>query len=364
MAGGVANPVGAAPSATLVRPSLVATTSRLIPLDVSCTSEFFCLALGRPTTENGGSVYSTIWNGTKVSTPTKIPGAKFEALDDSGGLSHVSCAPASFCMAVGQGSAAKTSFRWTHNGWKEIPIPAPSPIVPAPALSSISNSSDGWMSITCLASSFCMAAGSDNDQVVAGSSESEKSATTLIEWNGAKWGRATTLRGVAIDHVSCATTKFCVAVGSSSAVWNGTHWRLVSVPGQTTNPDTSASYTGISCVLGATCLAIGSAGSASAVIKWASDAWHVIAAPKYSTTSDLYLYEVDCASASRCLTFDDIPGGDHQRAVVSEWNGDRWSSAAVSGELLDGGGVEWTSGYSDIVVDLSLSASTTQWFKG
>ena len=64
------------------------------------------------------------------------------------------------------------------------------------------------------------------------------------------------------------------------------------------------------------------------------------------------------------MTFDDIPGGDHQRAVVSEWNGIRWSSAAVSGELLDGGGVEWTTAYSDVVVDLSLSASTTQWFKG
>jgi hypothetical protein len=361
---GVASPVRAASSTRLIRPSLVATTPRLIPLDVSCTSQFFCLALARPTTENGGSVYSTIWNGSKLSVPQRIRGAAFEALDDSGGLSEVSCAPANFCMAVGQSTASKTSFRWAQSGWKAIPIPSPSPVVPAPSLSSISNESDGWMSISCLASSFCMAAGGENDQVVAGTSETEKSATTFIEWNGTTWGHAQTLQGVDIDHVSCSTSKFCVAVGGSSAVWNGTHWRLVSVPGQTSNPDTTASYTSISCVVGSTCLAIGSSASASRVIKWAGNAWHVIAAPTYSSTSDLYLYQIDCHSASLCLTFDDIPGGQHQRVVVSEWNGSRWSSAAVAGELLDGGGVEWTSANSDVVVDLSLNATTTQWLKG
>jgi len=64
------------------------------------------------------------------------------------------------------------------------------------------------------------------------------------------------------------------------------------------------------------------------------------------------------------LTFDDIPGTQHQRVVVSELMGSRWSSAAVSGEQLDGGGVEWTSANSDVVVDLSLNATTTQWLKG
>jgi hypothetical protein len=209
-----------------------------------------------------------------------------------------------------------------------------------------------------------MAAGSDNDQVIAGTSESEKSATTFIEWNGSTWSHGQSLQGVDIDQVSCTTSKFCVAVGSSSAIWNGAHWRLVSVPGQTTNPDTTASYTSISCPDGTTCLAIGSSSSASAVIKWARNAWHVIAAPTYSSASGIYLYQIDCSSASLCLTLDDIPGADHELAVVSEWNGSRWSSAAVSGELLDGGGVEWTSANSDVVVDLSLNATTTQWLKG
>jgi hypothetical protein len=361
---GVASPLRAASSTRLVHPSLVATTSRLIPLGVSCTSQFFCLALARPSTENGGSVYSTIWNGSTLSKPQKIRGAAFEAMDDSGGLSAVSCAPANFCMAVGQSSAARTSFRWTHGGWKEIPIPAPSPVHPAPALSSISNESDGWMSISCLSSSFCMAAGGDNDQVVRGTSESEKSATTFIEWNGTTWGHAQTLQGIDIDNVSCSTSKLCVAVGGSSAVWNGAHWRLVSVPGRTSNPDTTASYTSISCVVGATCLAVGSSASTSAVIKWAGNAWHVLAAPTYSATKDLYLYQIDCHTPSLCLTYDDIPGNQHQRVVVSEWNGSRWSSAAVTGELLDGGGVEWTSANSDVVVDVSLNAATTQWLKG
>jgi hypothetical protein len=209
-----------------------------------------------------------------------------------------------------------------------------------------------------------MAAGSDNDQVTAGTSEVEKSATTFIEWNGTTWGRAQTLQGVDIDNVSCSTSKSCVAVGGSSAVWNGAHWRLVAVPGQTSNPDTTASYTSISCVAGGTCFAIGSSASASTVIKWSGDAWHVIAAPTLSSSSGLYLYEIDCHSASLCLTLDDIPEADSEPAVVSEWNGSRWSSAAVSGELLDGGGVEWTSANSDILVDLSLSATTTQWLKG
>jgi hypothetical protein len=209
-----------------------------------------------------------------------------------------------------------------------------------------------------------MAAGSDNDQVVAGSSESEKSATTFAKWNGTAWSRGQTLQGVAIDHVSCSTTKFCVAVGSSSAIWNGVHWRLVAVPGQTSNPETTASYASISCVPGSRCLAVGSSSSASSVIKWAGNAWHVLAAPRYSATNDLYLNQINCYSASRCLTFDDIPGGQHERAVVSELKGSQWSSAAVSGEQLDGGGVQWTSANSDVVVDLSLNATTTQWLKG
>ncbi len=361
---GVAGPLRAATSAHIIHPSLVATTPHLIPLEVSCTSQYFCLALARPTTAFGGSVYSTIWNGSKLSAPQKIPGAGFTAEDDSGGLSEVSCAPANFCMAVGKGSAAKTSFRWTQRGWKEFRIPLPAPVVPAPPLASISNESDGWMSITCLASSFCMAAGSDNDQVVTGTSEDEKSATTFIEWNGTTWSHPQSFQGVDIDSVSCTTSKFCVAVGGSSAVWNGVHWRLVSVPGQTSNADTTASYTSISCVLGSTCLAIGSSGSASAAIKWSGHAWHVIAAPTYSSTRDLYLYQIDCYSASLCLTFDDIPGTQHESTVISEWNGNRWSSAAVAGELLDGGGVQWTSANSDVVVDVSLNATTTQWFKG
>ncbi len=358
---GAASPLQAAPP-QLIRPSLVATTPNMIPLDVSCTSQFFCLALSRSTSDFGGGVYSTIWNGSKVSAPTKIPGAGFTAEDDSGGLSEVSCAPANFCMAVGKSSASKTSYRWTHSGWREFPIPLPSPVVPAPSPSSISNQSDGWMSISCLASSFCMAAGSDNDQVVTGTSEVEKSATTFMEWNGSTWGHAQSFQGVDIDNVSCSTSKFCVAVGSASAVWNGAHWRRVTVPGQTANPTTTASYTSISCVAGSTCVAIGSSASRSAVIKWSGNAWHVLAAPTYS--SALYLYQIDCHSASLCLTFDDIPGNQHERAVVSEWNGSRWSSAAVSGELLDGPGVQWTSANSDVVVDVSLNATTTQWLKG
>src|ERR1700691_4226801 len=205
---GVAGPVRAATSPHIIHPSLVATTPHLIPLDVSCTSQFFCLALSRPTTNFGGSVYSTIWNGSKLSAPRKIPGAGFTAEDDSGGLSEVSCAPANFCMAVGKSSAAKTSFRWSQSGWKEIPIPSPSPLAPAPPLASITNMSDGWTSISCLSSSFCMAAGSDNDQVISGTTEAEKSASTLIEWNGTTWGHVQSLQGVNIDQVSCSTSSF------------------------------------------------------------------------------------------------------------------------------------------------------------
>jgi hypothetical protein len=365
--------VGVAPatasSTQLDHPVLIATTASYYPLTATCTSQEFCVAIIRGRSNYGAPEYSQVWNGSRLSAPRKIPGADFLAMDDSGGLNQVSCTSSSFCMAVGQGPAINASYRYTNGVWKEVPIPSPQPIVPAVPQSQIATQSLAWTSVSCLSSKFCFAVGRTIIGIMSNTTQTEKVATTYARWNGSTWSPVEVVQGADLEHVSCVTTTSCVAVGTTSSVWNGATWTVTGIPGETLNVQTETLYTGISCVAGATCMAVGDdlgakSGTNESVVEWAHGAWRAVAVPKSPSSTGLSLYQINCRTATLCVALGFISEARDEPAVVSEWNGSNWRSATVSGQVFSGGGLDLTSATGDVMVDTNLTDTATLWLKG
>jgi len=216
-----------------------------------------------------------------------------------------------------------------------------------------------------------MAVGSSVNEITTGTTTAERVATTFMRWNGTAWIHQSTLQGVDLTAVSCSSTTSCAAIGASSAVWNGTIWRQVSVPGETSNPVSSAYYSGISCVAHLTCVAVGSSPVSTTIlaqadIEWTKGAWHTIAPPAPPSSSGPFLNQIDCQSATLCVASGHTVFGRSEPTLLSAWNGRFWTSATVSGQfvVVGGGAVDFTSGSSDIAIVPSSNGSSTLWLKG
>jgi hypothetical protein len=148
---------------------------------VSCSSDSYCVAV-----DNGGNEL-TYDNGT-WSAPAPI---------DSGGMgiSSVSCpasttVPAPFCMAVDASGNAVTD----QGGKWGAPTPVASPVL--------------WFSVSCASASFCMAVGlGEAGTTLTGAAASYNgtswSAPTTVATGG-----------TFLDSVSCPSSSFCAVVGS------------------------------------------------------------------------------------------------------------------------------------------------------
>jgi hypothetical protein len=154
-----------------------------------------CTAAGtRFTTGAGSGPVIESWNGTRwslMSTPSK----------PKSGLNAVSCASASNCAAVGAYLDPKVvdqpvAESWNGTRWS---------IVPTPKLKY------GRLSgVACVSATDCTAAGNYWPTPL-------KNTGDLVEsWNGTRWSQSTVpdkgpLGG--LFGVSCASAKFCTAVG-------------------------------------------------------------------------------------------------------------------------------------------------------
>jgi hypothetical protein len=153
------------------------------------------------------------WNGRQWSAPVLI--------DLTGdGVESVSCASASFCMAVDWNGNALT---WNGTGWSATAISCPdSTTASAGDCTTAGPFADpraGVLdSVSCPTASFCAAVDGTG---------------YTFTWNGTSWSRpvwsATSPadpHGGALTSVSCPTARFCVAVdGDGEALtWNGHAW--------------------------------------------------------------------------------------------------------------------------------------------
>lgn len=222
--------------------------------DISCSSSSACTVVGRYYA-GGYKPYAALWNGTAwslQSVPSPSEGDASEA------MLGVSCASASYCVAVGK--AAKKPFveRWNGSEWAIQSAPNPSGATEA-ALEGVS----------CPTTSACMAVGSFK-----GSSGPTKALSE--RWNGSAWSvlshpSPSKEGSVKLRSVSCLSASSCISVGvltdslflpsweqTVAQSWNGSAWS-----NQTPlNPEGKGfSYLlGISCTSASACTAVGRAG--------------------------------------------------------------------------------------------------------
>src|SRR5579884_2339075 len=220
------------------------TTETNLLQDVSCITASDCMAVGYYSISS--STYQTLieeWNGTSwsiVSSPnTSTTAYNF--------LYGVSCVSASDCIAVGYydtGSYDQTLIEeWNGTSWS---------IVSSPNTYTTENNS--LYGVSCVSASDCWAVG----YYYTGSSTYQ---TLIEEWNGTSWSIVTsantsTGQNNILYGVSCVSSSFCMAAGqyvnsggygqTLAEEWNGTSWSLVTSPNTSTTQDNY--LYGVSCV--------------------------------------------------------------------------------------------------------------------
>jgi len=263
-------------------------------------------------------------------------------------LTAVSCASATFCMAVGGSDygldSAQTTLlgpietsaeRWGGSSWTVVPTP-------------VAGTDPDLLAVSCPSTTFCVAVGQTGRTLV-GDGFGDRHAHALLEaWNGAGWSVQTTPAGSVpesgLTGVSCVSRSFCIAVGSPvSIVWDGTGWKQIRIP--TARYDTE--LLGISCVATTACTAVGQYSVNKIGVeelqplaeRWDGRIWTIDRPPgevdRYRGKpypNDTWLTAVSCLSRSFCLASGDAQraqNGIYEGAYANRWDGRRWTRATA-----------------------------------
>jgi hypothetical protein len=226
-------------------------------------------------------------------------------------LAGISCVSASFCLAVGGyadalGRKHSLAEEWNGRRWRILP----------------GAGGTGLSGVSCTSTKFCLAVGSPAQR-----------------WDGRRWTATRTPRGLRLVGISCTRRSFCMAVGAgfsrdglaceSAAAWNGARWR--AFPALNPCADDGNTFTGVSCVSAAMCLAVGDNLSNDAkspmtlAEAWNGKNWQVLATPTPGVASGLSA--VSCPTRSFCMAvgFTDFdhspPCPEFSCNIVLTWNG-------------------------------------------
>jgi hypothetical protein len=309
--------------------SLVPTTNqtRSILNGVSCVSATDCTAVG--SVRNAPETLVESWNGTAwsvVPSPNPGPGDNI--------LYGVSCLSATDCTAVGVsiqkvvggGRTSKTLVEsWNGTAWSAVPSPNGS-------------GDNNLFGVSCVSVTDCTAVGSSGG-----------SARTLVEsWNGTAWSVVPSPNASgpssALLAVSCVSATACTAVGSYDNAqdigrtlvesWNGTAWSVAPSP----NKGSGENYlTGVSCVSGTDCTAVGTNSKdkdRTLAESWDGTAWSVVPSPNKGSGD--FLTGVSCVSATACTAvgrYFPTSHGDGLRTLVESWNGMAWSAVSTPNKV-------------------------------
>ncbi len=216
---------------------------------LSCASASFCVAV-----DLVGN--AATWNGTTWTQPQPI--------DPNGaGLSGISCPSQTFCAAVDLAGAALT---WNGQQWS-----APVSIEP----------DNSFTGVSCTSASFCVAIDDDGNAVM---------------WNGTGWStpRSIGFPGIFLNAVSCASPQLCAVadLGGDVVFWTGSAWSL---------PQLADSLTGgilaLSCPTTTYCVGVDGGGEETT---WSHGSW----SPPTPIEPNNALYAISCASPSFCVAGD------------------------------------------------------------
>ncbi len=142
--------------------------------------------------------------------------------------------------------------------------------------------------LTCATSSFCVV-GLSTGQV--------------LMWNGSHWSKPISTKLVSITAIACPTTSFCLALGGlshaeSMETWHGVKWHLGPADPIWSN------VAAVSCSSSTFCMAVGGfprAGDTSAIYN--GTAWKVLPVPAHEGPA-IRFNSVSCPSATFCLATD------------------------------------------------------------
>ncbi len=247
----------------------------------------------------------------------------------AGELAGVSCASAANCFAVGTFWDRNQTDRGLINRWNGTRW----------SLASTTGRRNvvGWNGISCPAATVCTAVGGP---------------ATL--WAGRLRGKSWQLEHLPtvsgpvrwLRAVSCASRKFCMAVGLHGPLtnsrplaerWNGRRWSRETVPQP--RAGFGGELKGVWCGGPDACIAVGDYGSGVGrggqkvlAERWNGRAWSVVRAP--NPNGDLIeLNGISCTSKSWCEA-----AGDYSRSadgtffgLVEQWNGRQWRLEHVAG---------------------------------
>lgn len=230
-------------------------------------------------------------------------------------------------LLVWLGGVQAASARWMTQ-------PAPSP---AGTIYS------GLNSVSCLASSACVAVGYHVNRA-------QHELALAERFQGGRWriqavgrpGSASSLAGV-----SCVTRSRCTAAGyydsrdgrvhALAEGWNGRRWSAQRVPDPAGAANTYLNS--VSCGPGGHCTAVGyyedrSAATHALAESWRGGHWSIQRVPGSPGTLDTHLEGVSCASASACTAVGYYLDGSLRRQGISEiWNGSSWTAEITAAPI-------------------------------
>ncbi len=318
-----------------------------ILLGTTCPNAWSCWSVGATLPAgNGGpdtEAFAERWNGSSWTTfPVDSPGA-----NDGSLLYDVSCVSSSDCWAVGVQSGGRgtgpnvLAEHWDGAAWSIVGVPAMSGYL---------------MSVACVSSDNCWAVGSTYDPTT-----TDPLHSFALHWNGSAWllvsipssGQNYDL----LTGIACTNSSNCWAVGAAgpqpinSALipnvypetddsdpwivhWNGAAWSGAPTP-DTSSPN-GAILSGVSCVAGSECWAVGSTMDdkghplAPLVEEWNGASWTATLAPAIGTNA--MLSDVSCASSTECWAVGayvnanvEMPNGPGLIGFAEQWDGATWS---------------------------------------
>jgi hypothetical protein len=310
----------------------------LAGLSCTGTAAAQCTAVGGYSVTAGGEnlTLAEQWTGSQWQVErTTSPGDLFD------GLSGISCAGASFCMAVGSYHTAADTEKalaeeWNGRRWKLLTAASPGTQV------------NYLASVSCPTTSLCIAVGSSDYQT-------GHWQTLAEEWNGTSWQVLSTLNPGPdndLTSISCPSAARCMAVGSSRNIaraytgtlaeqWNGTSWTVLTTP----DPGSAAPtpqfnvLSGVSCTGPAWCMAVGDADergplySGALAMVWNGTSWKQVRAT--NPGGNMEFDAVSCSGTSRCAAAGqyvhggnpvNVPqAGDTLRPAAGIWNGTSWT---------------------------------------
>jgi hypothetical protein len=191
------------------------------------------------------------------------------------------------------------------------------------------------VSVSCVSSTFCMAVGQYRTRL--------NTFGTLIEQGtGSAWtldhSPKPSSGEAELESVSCATKKFCIAVGLDSThdgnrkiieEWNGESWKIVDAL-----PTTLAGLQGVSCLSSIRCTAVGyyaigvDRPTIPLVERWDGRTWSVVPAPNFVVNATASkLNAVTCVDAADCFAVGEFFLTNYrEHAGIERWNGTLWKS--------------------------------------